>query len=492
MSLASIVESPVERCAETSVDRASASAAVALADAAHEAHALGEHIAALAARLHAATYELLVLLAQFDERNGWNGGFLSCAHWLHWRTGIDLGAAREKVRVARALPLLPIVSAHMRRGALSYAKVRALTRVATPANEQALVDVALAGTASQLERVTRAWRRVDAARAARQDEARHLSRQLSTWVDDDGMVVVRGRLTPEVGAVLQRALEAAAEQLYRDGRGVAAGATLAEEVTPAQRRADALGLLAECALSAGLDAGTAGDRYQVVVHVEAAAHESAAQGRAGTGEGSDAGQGGQHRVQPCATGGTLELDHGALHVSAETSERLACDASVVVMRHDGEGRALDVGRRRRTIPPHIRRALAARDVTCRFPGCTSRRCDAHHVEHWAHGGVTRLDNLLLSCRRHHRAVHEGGFVVTSTTEGRWAFHGPDGQHVPNVPPAPLPAGTDECSVPASDITWDESLSIPVWDGTPLDVAWALDVLYAKGGQPGAMLPKWGP
>lgn len=450
MSLASVVESPAECCVAT--------------------HALGEHIAALAARLHAATYELLVLLAQFDERNGWNGGFLSCAHWLHWRTGIDLGAAREKVRVARALPALPIVSAHMRRGVLSYAKVRALTRVATPANEQALVDVALAGTASQVERITRAWRRVDAARVAREDEARHLSRQLSTWVDDDGMVVVRGRLTPEVGAVLQRALEAAADQLYRDGRGVAVGATLAEDVTPAQRRADALGLLAECALSAGLDAGTASDRYQVVVHVEAASAESAC-------------------VEPCATGGTLELDHGALHVSAETSERLACDASVVVMRHDGEGHALDVGRRRRTIPPHIRRALAARDVSCRFPGCTSRRCDAHHVEHWAHGGATRLDNLLLLCRRHHRSVHEGGFVVTSTAEGGWVFHRPDGQHVPNVPP--LPAGTGTPSALASDIAWDESLAIPVWDGTPLDVAWALDVLYAKGGQPGAMLPKWG-
>ena len=143
MSLASIVESPVECCVGTREEPVPASDAVSLADAASESHALGEHIAALAARLHAATYELLVLLAQFDERNGWNGGFLSCAHWLHWRTGIDLGAAREKVRVARALPALPVVSAQMRRGALSYAKVRALTRVATPANEQALVDLSL-------------------------------------------------------------------------------------------------------------------------------------------------------------------------------------------------------------------------------------------------------------------------------------------------------------------------------------------------------------
>ena len=236
---------------------------------------------------------------------------------------------------------------------------------------------------------------------------------------------------------------------------------MAEEVTPAQRRADALGLLAECALSAGLDAGTAGDRDQVVVHVEAAVGEVA-------------------RVEPCATGGTLEVDHGALHVSAETSRRLACDASVVVMRHAGDGRALDVGRRRRTIPRHIRRALAARDVTCRFPGCTSRRCDAHHLEHWAHGGATRLDNLLLLCRRHHRAVHEGGFVVMATADGGWAFHAPDGRCVPSVPPVPELAGTNTgAAAPlANDVAWDESLSIPVWDGSPFDVAWALDVLYA--------------
>ncbi|HWN87273.1 MAG TPA: DUF222 domain-containing protein, partial [Vicinamibacterales bacterium] len=76
---------------------------------------LGEAIAALAARLHAATHELLVLLREFDERAGWNNGFLSCAHWLHWRTGIDLGAAREKVRVAKALAALPRLSDAMQR-----------------------------------------------------------------------------------------------------------------------------------------------------------------------------------------------------------------------------------------------------------------------------------------------------------------------------------------------------------------------------------------
>ncbi len=419
---------------------------------------LGERIAAMAARLHAATYQLLVLLAEFDAREGWNNGFLSCAHWLHWRTGIDLGAAREKVRVARALPVLPLVSDRMRRGQLSYAKVRALTRVATPDNEPALVDLALAGTAAHVERFVRAWKRVDDAQAARQTEKRHLNRQLSTWVDDDGMVVIRGRLTPEIGAVVQRALEAGADRLFREGRAASTCNAMAEEVTPAQRRADALGLLAETALSADLDAGTGGDRYQVVVHVDAAT----ALGRSPEGGGPDG---------HTSFDGTLELDHGPTYVSAETSRRLGCDASVVRIDHDAGGGVLDVGRRTRTIPPSIRRALAARDTGCRFPGCTSRRCDAHHIDHWADGGPTRVDNLLLLCRRHHRAVHEGGFGVFRQASGQWLFHRPDGQVIPAVPDSEALVGQWP-----DDATPDVA-SIPVWDGAPFDVAWAVDVLY---------------
>lgn len=415
-----------------------------------DTHALGESIAVLAARIHAATYELLVMLAEFDARNGWNTGFLSCAHWLHWRTGIDLGAAREKVRVARVLSLLPRVSSEMQRGRLSYAKVRALTRVATPQNEQALVDFALAGTAAHVERFVRGWRRVDATCDRATDEARHLARGLSTWVDDDGMVVVRGRLTPEVGAVLQRALEAAADGLFRDAASATKGGGMVDEVNHAQRRADALGLIAETALSASLDAGTAGDRYQVVVHV------SAETSNAG---GEDA---------------AIEVDHGALHVSAETSRRLACDASVVRINHDVTGTVLDVGRKTRTIPPAIRRALAARDTGCRFPGCASRRCDAHHIEHWADGGETRIDNLLLLCRRHHRAVHEGGFQVVRHADGEVSFLRPDGYVIPQ---APLPAEFDPEG--ALGVGNGPSEPPPVWDGTPFDLVWAIDVLYRR-------------
>jgi hypothetical protein len=153
---------------------------------------LGEAIAQLAARIHAATYELLVLLRQFDDAAGWNCGFLSCAHWLHWRTGIALSAAREKVRVARALAVLPLIGGAMQRGALSYAKVRAITRVATPENEMKLLDAAHCATAAQVERLVRAWRHVDRIAAAQETAVRHQQRHLETWVDDDGMMVIRG------------------------------------------------------------------------------------------------------------------------------------------------------------------------------------------------------------------------------------------------------------------------------------------------------------
>ena len=419
---------------------------------------LGETIAAVAARLHAATYELLVLLREFDERSGWNNGFLSCARWLHWRTGIDLGAAREKVRVARVLPVLPRISAAMQNGQVSYAKVRALTRVATADNEASLLDLALAGNCAHVERFVRAWRRVDRLQAARETETRHLNRQLSTWVDDDGMVVVRGRLTPEVGAVVQRALEAAADRLFRETIGAATGDAMAEELTPAQRRADALGLLAESAMASNFDSGTAGDRYQVVLHVNA---NDVADARSTSSTPS---------ASPAAMDGVVEVDHGAVYVSTETSQRLSCDASLVQMRHDAEGEVLDVGRKTRTIPPSIRRALAARDTGCRFPGCTSHRCDAHHVQHWSDGGATSLDNLVLLCRPHHRAVHEGGFSVIRGVDGALTFLRPDGAPLQVAPGAPsaLPGSHD--ALPR--VTG----RLPTWDGTRFDLPWAIDVL----------------
>ena len=411
---------------------------------------LGEAIAALAARLHAATHELLVLLREFDERAGWNNGFLSCAHWLHWRTGIDLGAAREKVRVAKALAALPRLSDAMQRGTISYAKVRAISRIATPENEAQLLDLAYAGTAAHVERVVRAWRRCDRVEEARDTERRHLSRTVTTYLDDDGMLVLRARLTPELGAVVQRALDAASERLYQDSKDAASPTSVAEEVTAAQRRADALGLMAECALDADLDRGSSADRYQVVLHLE------------------------YEQASSSPSQAVIELGDGAVHVSAETSRRVACDASMVVMHEGADGAVLDVGRRTRTIPSAIRRALAARDARCRFPGCTARRCDAHHITHWCDGGRTSLDNLLLLCRRHHRLVHEGGFQTVQDQNGDVTFISADGRRL--EPSPSLQPGSE--TNPDHDI---DARSMPCWDGTPFNLPYIIDVL--RGHEP---------
>jgi len=416
---------------------------------------LGEAIAQLAQRLHAATYELLVMLREFDAQSGWNNGFQSCAHWLHWRTGIDLGAAREKVRVARALERLPRLSGAMQRGEISYAKVRALSRIATPENEPRLLDLACTGTAAHVERVVRAWRWCDRVEEARDTERRHLGRSVSTWVDGDGMVILRARLTPELGAVVQRALDAANQRLYEESRQAAAPESVAEEITPAQRRADALGLLAESALAAGLDRGVAADRYQVLLHVEA-----------GPAAGGSTGDGPAHAA--------IELEDGAVRVSAETSRRLACDASVVVIEEGPEGSALDVGRKTRSIPPAIRRALNARDGRCRFPGCTARHCDAHHITHWADGGGTSLDNLLLVCRRHHRLVHEGGIGIERGAGGAVTFLRPDGRRIETAPRLTL---TDP---PALGVM-ASSRGLPCWDGTRFNLAYVVDVLRPPAG-----------
>jgi len=142
---------------------------------------------------------LLEMIREFDVRVGWGNGFQSCAHWLNYRIGLGLHAAREQVRVARALATLPLIAQAFARGQLSYSKVRALTRVATPETEERLLKFAGHGTAAHVERLVGAWRRVDRAAEHQLTAQRQKSRTLYLYQDDDGMVVIRGRLTPEVG-----------------------------------------------------------------------------------------------------------------------------------------------------------------------------------------------------------------------------------------------------------------------------------------------------
>jgi hypothetical protein len=371
---------------------------------------LGDEIARLAAHIHAATQRMLALIAEFDRLRGWErSGHRDCADWLSSRTGIDRGAAQEKVRAARALVGLPLTRAAMGRGELSFSKVRALTRVAAPGNERELVELARGVTTAQLERMVRAWRKGSRQDEVERERARHESRSLSIFPDDEGMYVVKGRLTPEVAAVLMRGIEAASDSLYREN----ANPLRTDDERrrdAAQRRADAIGLLAERALAAGFGgageretplSGARAERYRVVLHVDA---DTLAGDR-----------------EP----GRSELEDGT-RLSAESARRLACDASVVRVARKRDGTVLDVGRKTRTVSPGLRRALEVRDRGCRFPGCGRRFTDVHHVKHWADGGETSLSNCVNLCRAHHRLVHEGGWTMGWDRDQRPIFFDPHG------------------------------------------------------------------
>ena len=343
---------------------------------------LEREICTLAAHLAAATCRWLLLIAEFDAREGWaEWGVPSCAHWLSWRCGIGLSAAREHTRVARALGGLPLVEGAFASGELSYSKVRALTRVASEKTEAQLVELARHATGAQLEKVARQYGRVLRS-TTDHAHALHERQNLSTYWDDDGMLVVQGRLTPEEGAALMAALDQAAATVPAETRELGAGAV----------RAQALVTLA-----------TGGHQTtEVVVHVDAdtlVAEEI------------------KHRS---------EVSDGPA-LAPETVRRLGCDAAIVAMiEHDGK--PLSVGRRTRAIPPALRRALRSRDRGCRFPGCThTHHLHAHHIQHWAHGGPTEIGNLVQLCSYHHKLVHEGGYRVRVRAGNGLEFRRPDGR-----------------------------------------------------------------
>ena len=181
---------------------------------------LGDQITLLAGRINAANYRLLKLIAEFDRRKAWSGGgtVRSCAHWLNWQCGIALVAARERVRVARALEELPLIDAAFARGEISYSKVRAMTRVATPENEDYLLLIACHGTASHVEQVVRKYRRVTRQDDEVAEREQDRSRELVYYRDDDGMWIIHARLPPEAGSLVVKAIEAVAGQAGKDAK----------------------------------------------------------------------------------------------------------------------------------------------------------------------------------------------------------------------------------------------------------------------------------
>jgi hypothetical protein len=426
---------------------------------------LGDEIARTAAHIDAATHRLLTCIRAFDASGRWERqGTVSCAHWLSWRIGLRPAVARDRVRVARALGALPLIDDALRQGALSYCKVRALARVATPTNEQHLLAAARFCTGAQLERLCRGLRSAVAVTAEgdRLDEHRTLREEHL----ENGMVRLTAVLHADEAALVMKAIEHARRPR---GPATSVGGVSAESaetsstadrtVSPAGRplapAVDALMTVAETYLAHHDATRPGGPRTQIVLHLD---------------------------EDPLAAGGlAASLDDGT-RVSAETLRRLSCDASLVPARHTDQGPRLDLGRRTRTISPALRRALALRDRGCSFPGCPHHFfLHAHHIQHWFHGGPTSLENLVLLCTAHHRLVHEGGFGLSVADNGTPAFTDPRGRPIPAVPPP--------CKVDNGDVLFetneraglliDAQTGLPGWDGERIDYAWALDAFLRE-------------
>jgi hypothetical protein len=374
---------------------------------------LDVEIGRLARQMNAETYRMLTLVRDFDDRFGFaKWGFPSCAEWLAWRCGLSLSAAREKVRTAQALRGLPTISAAFADGRLSYSKVRALTRVAAVHDEDLLLAYALDATASQVEERCRQIRNVEPESV---EMARRVWERRSLTLFRDrarGVVRIVVELPEADGELVGRAIEnavAAGDAAF--GVEFASNPERSADAWRAQQ-ADAVVAIAKTYLggatsnelsmkdreSALRKATSAADHYQVVVHVD----ESALRGGIGRSD-----------------------------LPIETVKRLRCDGSVISIVENEHGAPLDVGRKQRTVPTALKRALWSRDRGCSFPGCRhARYVDAHHIHHWAEGGDTSLENLTLLCTHHHTLLHEGGFTIHRDSNGGIYYRRPDGRVIP--------------------------------------------------------------
>jgi hypothetical protein len=408
---------------------------------------LAHDICTLAGRINAANHQFLVLIAEFDRRNGWaQDGMQSCAHWLNWKCGIAIGAAREKVRVARALENLPRVAAAMASGQLSYSKAREITRIGNEHNEDALLAIAEHGTAAHVERLVRAYRSCQEAEQLSREQRQQQNRRVSFRYDDDGSLILTCHLPAEAGARVMKALDVAVDALPVYAADVPAG-TPKQVVPYSQRRADALDAIAESFLAHKMVESPGADRHEIVVHVAAETLRS-------------------------GVSGCCEIEHGPA-IAAETARRFACDASLYAVIEDADGEPMNVGRKTRNISAPLRRLLVARDKGCRFPGCSQARyLDAHHIKHWANGGETRPSNLVSLCRFHHRAVHEGGFKVRVLDDGAVKFVRPDGSLVDAIAPACVQPLARSGLAPAAAGQWR-------YQGDRMDLGLAVDVLMHR-------------
>lgn len=406
-----------------------------------EVDELGSRIVAAAGRLAAATCAWLLLVAEFDRRDGFvHYGLASTAQWLTHACGIAPRTAVEHVRVARSLATHHRLAEEMGAGRLSYSHVRAISRLVHDDEHTLvddLIDVARYGTVAQLESLVRGLRTVEdnetGVERADREYVRHRWTSESAWH-------LTARLDPERGALLASALDAI---------------TRAEEIPIA----DALVRLAEIGLAAVNDRADVRplrgeERAAIVVHVDAAALARS-----------------RERGRPYAH----VAEHGP-GLPEHVVERLSCNGRIRTVVHDGRSNVLDVGRSHRLVTERQYRALVVRDHGhCTHPGCPNTRgLQAHHVVHWIHGGHTDLNNLILLCERHHAAHHDGSFSVHARGRGRFRFVRPDGSELGAVRlgvRSDLPA-----SRAVEDFAVAPDAATPRWDGQRLDRRYAVGVL----------------
>ena len=451
---------------------------------------LEEQLCLLAGNINAASYRFVKLIAACDNRRLWaQQGSMSCAYWLNWVCGLSLHAAREKIRVGHALNDLPKISAAYSAGELSFSKVRAMTRVAIPENEDYLLMLARHGTAKHLESLVSAYRSALACAESERAQRQRANRRLEWRIDEDGVFVVTCRLTPEAGSRVIKAIESAIDDLEAEqceakspgndnpaseqfapiaitnldqpgntyGLSASHGSPVIDVV--AMKRADALARLADAYLDGGQARRSPSERYQVLVHVDAQVL-------------SDPSKPGRSDIS-----GPAPI---AAALAGESARRIACDSSLVgvIERLDNHGKAiLDMGRKSRSIPPPMKRALNARDSGCRFPGCSAtRHVEGHHIHHWANGGDTSLDNLVSLCSHHHALVHEGGYSIERTVLGDVTFIRPGGDAVPQVPPHLFSNGSIVCENRVREIPIDHRTGRPRWDGAAMDKSLAVECM----------------
>ena len=370
---------------------------------------LTQQLKTLAQALDRGTCKLILLLPEFDRQECWAmDGQRSCVAWLNAYCGISPSAAHDRRRVAYALEELPVLLRLFKIGELSWSKVRALTRIATPENERALAGQALMMSASAIELMARQYRGISTPENTAEEDAKaceqYQKRRVNYGFDSTGMVSITASLPPLEGAAVLKSLARAEDQLFIDAQGkpkdsssptafIAADSEHGIHRTSTQLRADALSLMAMKHLAAEHVEIRTADRYQVVVHID----ENTLT---------------QHSGAPLSST-KCHIENGPA-LAASTVRRLADDCSVVpiFMKH---GEPMSIGRKSRVWPSSISRAITTRDQHCQFPHCTaSRHMHIHHLKHWADGGNTSVSNGVLLCAYHHRLVHEEQYVIEKT------------------------------------------------------------------------------